>query len=74
MVKPMLEPHPALTGSALAEALNIVAVCSLALGQLEDAQTYWRRAIEAKPDFVDAYNNLGMLLKGLGALVEALAI
>src|SRR5471032_756212 len=71
MVKPMLEPHPVLTGSALAEALNIAAVCSLALSQLANAQAYWRRAIEAKPDFVDAYNNLGMLLKGLGSLVEA---
>ncbi|MFT4505592.1 tetratricopeptide repeat protein [Caballeronia sp. 15711] len=71
IVKPMLEPHPALTGSALAEALNIAAVCSLGLSQLADAQAYWRQAIEAKPDFVDAYNNLGMLLKGVGSLVEA---
>jgi tetratricopeptide (TPR) repeat protein len=70
----MLEPHPALTGSALAEALNIAAVCSLGLSQLADAQAYWRRAIEAKPDFVDAYNNLGMLLKGVGSLVEAEAV
>src|SRR5471032_3410488 len=74
MVKPMLEPHPVLTGNALAEALNIAAVCSLGLSQLADAQAYWRQAIEAKPEFVDAYNNLGMLLKGLGALAEALAI
>ena len=70
----MLEPRPALTGSALAEALNIAAVCSLGLSQLADAQTYWRQAIEAKPDFVDAYNNLGMLLKGVGSLVEAEAV
>ncbi|QIE28893.1 Tetratricopeptide repeat protein (plasmid) [Caballeronia sp. SBC1] len=70
-VKPMLEPHPALTGTALAEALNLAAVCSLGLGQPADAQAYWRQAIEAKPDFIDAYNNLGMLLKGLGSLVEA---
>ena len=70
-VKPMLEPHPVLTGSASAEALNLAAVCSLGLGQSADAQAYWRQAIEAKPDFVDAYNNLGMLLKGLGSLVEA---
>jgi tetratricopeptide (TPR) repeat protein len=74
VVKPMLEPHPALTGSALADALNIAAVCSLGLSQLADAQAYWRQAIEAKPDFVDAYNNLGMLLKGLGSLAEAEAI
>jgi tetratricopeptide (TPR) repeat protein len=71
IVKPLLEPRPALTGSALAEALNIAAVCSLGLSQLADAQAYWRRAIEAKPDFVDAYNNLGMLLKGVGSLAEA---
>ncbi|SAL27421.1 tetratricopeptide repeat protein [Caballeronia udeis] len=74
LVKPMLEPHPALTGSALAEALNLAAVCSLGLGQLDDAQAYWRQAIETRPDFVDAYNNLGMLLKGLGCLPEAEAI
>ena len=71
IVRPMLEPHAVLTGSALAEALNLAAVCSLGLGQLEDAQAYWRQAIEIRPDFVDAYNNLGMLLKGLGCLPEA---
>ena len=74
MVRPMLEPHPVLTGNALAEALNIAAVCSLGLNQLADAQAYWRQAIEAKPDFIDAYNNLGMLLKELGSLTEAEAI
>jgi tetratricopeptide (TPR) repeat protein len=58
----------------LAEALNIAAVCSLGLSQLADAQAYWRQAIEAKPDFVDAYNNLGMLLKGVGSLAEAEAV
>ena len=70
----MLEPYPVLTGNALAEALNIAAVCSLGLSQLADAQTHWRQAIEANPDFVDAYNNLGMLLKGLGSLTEAEAV
>src|SRR5471030_2793086 len=74
VVKPMLKQHPVLTGHALAEALNIAAVCSLGLSQLADAQAYWRQAIEAKPEFVDAYNNLGMLLKGLGSLTEAEAI
>jgi len=74
MVKPVLESHPALTGGALAEALNIAAVCSLGLSQFADAQAYWRQAIETKPDFVDAYNHLGMLLKGLGCLPEAEAI
>jgi tetratricopeptide (TPR) repeat protein len=71
MVQPTLKARWALSGGVLAEALNIAAVCSLGLNQLADAEAYWRQAIEAKPDYVDAYNNLGMLLKGLSRLPEA---
>lgn len=53
------------------EALNIAAVCALGLGQLAQAEVYWRQSIEEQPDFIEAHNNLGILLKGLNRLPEA---
>ncbi|MFM0731419.1 tetratricopeptide repeat protein [Paraburkholderia sediminicola] len=67
-VKPLLEMQPPLADNLLAEALQMAAVSSLGLGLLGDAESYWRRSIEAAPGFVDAYMNLGTLLKGLNRL------
>lgn len=74
MVSPLLDAQPAANDSALAEALNVAAVCSLGLGRPEDAQVWWRQSIKVKPDFLDAYNRLGIVLKGLNRLAEAEAI
>ncbi|MBP0593024.1 tetratricopeptide repeat protein [Paraburkholderia sp. LEh10] len=54
-----------------AQVLNLAAACCLSLDRLDDAQTYWRRAIDAKPDYCDAHSNLGVVLKELGRLTEA---
>ncbi|MGF6770240.1 tetratricopeptide (TPR) repeat protein [Paraburkholderia sp. GAS199] len=67
-VKPLLDAQPPLATGPLAEALQIAAVSSLGIGLLDDAESYWRRAIETHHAFVDAYLNLGTLLKGLGRL------
>lgn len=73
-VKPLLELQPPLAANLLAQVLQVAAVSSLGLGQLADAESYWGRSIEANPEFVDAYTNLGTLLKGQNRLhdVEAL--
>jgi tetratricopeptide (TPR) repeat protein len=73
-VKPLLEMQPPLVQDRLAEALQIAAVSSLGLGLLDAAESYWRRAIEANPEFVDAYLNLGTLLKGLSRLDDMEAL
>lgn len=73
-VKPLLEIQPPLADHMLAEALQIAAVSSLGLGRLDDAESYWRRSIEANPEFVDAYLNLGTLLKGLNRLHDTEAL
>lgn len=73
-VKPLLEIQPPLADHLLAEALQIAAVSSLGLGLLDDAESYWRRSIEANPEFVDAYLNLGTLLKGLNRLRDTEAL
>ncbi|OUL97084.1 tetratricopeptide repeat protein [Paraburkholderia hospita] len=64
--------EPLLTAqSADAQVLNLAAACCLSLDRLHDAQTYWRRAIAIQPDYCDAYNNLGVVLKELGRVDEA---
>ncbi len=40
-------------------------------GKLQEAEIAYRKAIELKTDFAEAYNNLGNTLKGLGKLKEA---
>ena len=55
----------------LAAAYNVAAACSFSLKQMQDAEMYWRRAIQEKPDFASAYNNLSALLKELKRLPEA---
>ncbi|WGS54073.1 tetratricopeptide repeat-containing glycosyltransferase family protein [Paraburkholderia sp. D15] len=73
-IRPLLDQTPPLPPNELAEALQLAAVSALGLGQLADAESYWRRAIDTNPHFADAYLNLVTLLKGLGRLsdVEAL--
>ena len=73
-VKPLLEMKPPLAEGHLAEALQIAAVSSLGLGRLDDAESYWRRSIDANPGFVDAYMNLGTLLKRLNRLHDLEAL
>ncbi|MDE1179070.1 tetratricopeptide repeat-containing glycosyltransferase family protein [Paraburkholderia sp.] len=73
----LLAPLLASPDTAHAErvkSLDIAAVCSLGVGEMADAETYWRRAIEIEPDFIDSYNNLGIMLKGLGRFAEAEAL
>ena len=42
------------------------------LGQLKEAVTNYQKAIEKKPDFSEAHNNLGNAYKDLGELNSAL--
>ena len=42
-------------------------------GKLDEAVACYRRALELKPDFAEAHNNLGVALKEQGKLDEAVA-
>ena len=42
-------------------------------GKLDEAVACYRRALELKPDFAEAHNNLGLALKDQGKLDEAVA-
>jgi tetratricopeptide (TPR) repeat protein len=74
LLKPVLDSREGVAEQLLAETLNVAAVSALGLNQFADAENYWRQAIAVKPDFVDPYNNLGILLKGLNRLLEAEAM
>ena len=52
---------------------NILGVTKNALGLFVEAQQALWRAIEIKPDYADAYNNMGKALKDQGKLEEAIA-
>jgi Flp pilus assembly protein TadD len=41
------------------------------LGRLKDAEASYRKTIELKQDFVQAHNNLGVLLQQQGKFKEA---
>ena len=41
------------------------------LGNLKEAELYFRKAIELNPDFAEAYLNLGNVLRDLGKLKDA---
>tara|TARA_B100000214_G_C23961548_1_gene625521 strand:+ start:386 stop:1261 length:876 start_codon:yes stop_codon:yes gene_type:complete len=47
------------------------AIILINLGKLKEAELLLRKAIELKPDFTEAYCNLGNILKSLGKLEEA---
>ena len=55
----------------LPDLLNVAAAAAYAQGGLEAAEKYWRLALEVKPDYADAHNNLGMLLAGQGQAEQA---
>ena len=42
-------------------------------GKLDEAVACYRRALELKPDYAEAHNNLGNALKDQGKLDEAVA-
>ncbi len=48
-----------------------IALCNQ--GKSDEALAYCRRALELKPDYADAYNNLGAVWKVRGMLDEAVA-
>ena len=41
------------------------------LGKLEDSENCYRKAIELNPNYIEAYNNLGITLRELGNLNES---
>ncbi len=41
--------------------------------RLEEAAASYRQALRLKPDYAEAHNNLGVVLKELGQLDEAVA-
>jgi len=59
MLKPQIDTDAINEGSC--EALNLAGACSLGMGSSREAETYWLRAIEERPDYADAHNNLGFL-------------
>ena len=57
---------------------NAEAHCNLGtvfeeLGQLDNAEASYRKALEIKPELAEAHSNLGNVLRGLGRFDEALA-
>jgi tetratricopeptide (TPR) repeat protein len=67
-------------GAALAEQypnvpliLNILGAVNAGLGRLDQAVASYTKALQIKPDFVQAHNNLGIALNDLGRHEEAIA-
>jgi tetratricopeptide (TPR) repeat protein len=52
-------------------ALNIAGACSHSLGQLKEAEDYWRRALTQNPNDADVNSNLGILLNEMKRFPEA---
>src|SRR5262245_54332428 len=50
---------------------NNIGLALRALGRVEDAASHYTRRIGLKPNFAEAYSNLGDVLKGKGKLDEA---
>jgi len=73
-VLPLIDSQLPLDAKLLAELLQVAAVSSLGLGRLADAESYWRRSIEANPAFVDAYTNLSTFLKGQNRLHDVVTL
>jgi tetratricopeptide (TPR) repeat protein len=59
---------------ARTHALNIAGACSLALLKVADAENYWRRCLQLKPDYAEVHGSLGSLFKSLGRLSAAKAM
>ena len=47
------------------------AIASHKEGKIEEAEKSYKKAIELKPDYVEAHYNLGVTLQNLGRLDEA---
>lgn len=54
------------------QLLNIAACANFELGEIGKAEAQFRRAVKAHPDFVDAWNNLGLMLQQEGRHEDAL--
>ena len=52
--------------------MNIIGVSNLSLGRYEEAIKYLKRAIQIKPEFSEAYNNLGAAYRDNGKLIAAI--
>jgi tetratricopeptide (TPR) repeat protein len=71
MLEPLLRSNPTVPKATRVTALNLAAICSLNMNRTVDAETYWRRAINEKPDYADAHNNLAIVLMQSNRLLEA---
>ena len=56
-----------------ADAWHLLAMANLRLGRLSEAESSFLRAIDARPDFLAAHSNLGIMLAQQGRHDEALA-
>ena len=52
---------------------NLAALCGMQ-GRFEELIDLLNKAIEQKPDYPEAYNNLGIALQGQGKLTEAITL
>jgi hypothetical protein len=59
------------TAPALTSTLFQGALAAHQAGRLPEAEAAYRRALAIKPDYADAHNNLGVLLKNSNRLTEA---
>jgi tetratricopeptide (TPR) repeat protein len=51
---------------------NLMGASAAQIGQLDEAVIAFKKAISIKPDYADAYNNLGNALQDQGKLAEAI--
>jgi Flp pilus assembly protein TadD len=56
------------------ESLNDQGIALIKKDQLNDAKFFFEKAIELKPDFTDALNNLGFVQHKLGKLDQAVRL
>jgi tetratricopeptide (TPR) repeat protein len=68
-LQPILQQNAASPTRAM--ALNLAGVCALNLEQLTDAERFWQRALEDKPDYAEPHCNLGSLFRRVERLPEA---
>lgn len=61
----------ALATEPVAPLLNIAGLAAYQLGEIGEAEKYWNLAVAARPDYAEAHNNLGELLRGAGRPAEA---
>lgn len=66
---PMLDRVPAHLA-----ALDLAAVCAYSANRKQQAEVWWRRAIDEHPQDAGPYSNLGNALKDAGRLDEAQAV